>query len=102
MSLLRDSTAGALIRAVTRGRVLKYPEDANFKLPPKYLISSSASSADAIEKRHNGLASSYLEAGGRSEEHVDNTQRAKGITRVTWYSDNDPENPQNWPALKKS
>ncbi|CAK7219527.1 hypothetical protein SEUCBS140593_003921 [Sporothrix eucalyptigena] len=74
MEVLRDSSVGSLLRLTKAGRrLLPHPEERDdFQLPPIYLSDAPAEST-----------------------------AAKDVLTVNWYTDDDPENPHNWPLAKK-
>lgn len=70
--LIRDSPVGCFLRILTRNRWASFPES-----QPQFKLP--------------GTYSSNLHSTMRDES-----------TLVTWYSMDDPDNPHNWSALKKS
>lgn len=52
--------------------------------------SSGTSSATQVEGKHNAASGVKVDS-----------EKGKDIHLVTWYGDNDPENPQNWSQAKK-
>lgn len=101
MSIFRDSLAGTLIRFVSSNRLLRYPEEEpNFVLPTNYL--QNKTSVSPIESENDGQLSTPdpETAGGMRPES--NNAASKGTVLVTWYSDSDPANPQNWSSAKKA
>lgn len=81
--------------------MLKYPdEEDGFTLPLKYApfdaVSNSTLRTDAtITPRNN------TESGLRTTD-PSLSSRARNVTLVTWDSDLDPDNPQNWSTSKKA
>ncbi|KAL1880382.1 hypothetical protein Plec18167_003786 [Paecilomyces lecythidis] len=97
--IVRDSPLGQCIRILTCGRIFKYPEEtADFTLPLLYQ-SPVGSKATADRFTGNDLEASHGDA--RSDSANSPLRTQDGITIVTWYSPDDPENPYNWTPGKK-
>lgn len=99
MTFLRDTAIGAIIRAASGNKLLKYPEEQDgFTLPAEYQSRFQQPSSSVLSlpsrktKEDVEAATSPSSASGDSE---------KEVMLVTWYSDRDPENPQNWSNGKK-
>lgn len=109
MSLFQGTAIGLLLRAATGSRFIKYPEEKEgFELPSKYLQDSRDTSSDALEKEKPPIQPSYPNADPEAalesapDDASDRTRVENNVTAVTWYSDNDPENPHNWSLGKKT
>jgi DHA1 family multidrug resistance protein-like MFS transporter len=111
--LLREAPLGQLIRFVTRGRYLKYPEErADFVLPMQYTdgfdwkvqqtpagsqlkLPSSASSS----KSEKDIEAPQVPPTGNA---IGPTRTADGTILVDWYGPDDPSNPLNWSLGKRN
>lgn len=97
MSFIRDTAIGAIIRAASGKKLLKYPEEQDgFTLPAEYQsrVQQPSSSVPSLpsQKEDVEAVTGPSSASEASE---------KEVVLVTWYSDQDPENPQNWSNGKK-
>lgn len=97
---IRDSPAGQIFRWLTSNRVLLYPEEQkDFVIPPGFDVKKEPASSTELpsnedcEKQANTTSSSST-----STQQPDTEEDG---TIVGWYSNQDPENPQNWPVTKK-
>lgn len=82
MALLRETFAGSLIRSLTKSSFLKFPDErSDFTLPEEYTAGSHQSTTDS--------------------NAIDGVKQGAQVL-VSWYSDHDPENPQNWSSTKKT
>ena len=127
--LVRDSFFGRLVRLATSGRYFTYPEEREgFELPKAYqlhdlslqaLKAESRDSDAASEEKPRSIASKNDDRPGIGElahglvgehdleKHIERDvpqdvhRTQSGIITVTWYSDDDPENPHNWSNKKK-
>lgn len=123
---LRESIVGQAINALSKGKLLPYPEQrADFQVPAKYLASSEKRSASASPQSHsrelspattltpNSNQPSRLASARASQETFADRSAHNAIEKtthlgkpaselekgedpnlVTWYGDDDPENPQ--------
>lgn len=96
--IIRDSTAGQIIRFASGGRVFLYPEERpSWQWPTQYLSTSQTSPGRQIVQLQSFEASIKTETNGleasQSPQPEDNL--------VEWYDENDAENPQNWSLSKK-
>jgi DHA1 family multidrug resistance protein-like MFS transporter len=109
--IFRDSAAGQLFRFITRRPLASYPEDAlDFRLPvsnkqPNPSLSTPIHSikSDKVKESQTHDPSSPDEDPEKAQSRtpVPSHHTNDGITIVTWYSENDPENPHNWSSAKK-
>ena len=97
LDIIRDSTAGKLIRFASGRRVLLYPEEKpSWQWPVQHLNPSEPSLG-----RENAQLSS-LEASSRTDINDSEASPSPQIeSLVDWYDENDAENPQNWSLPKK-
>ncbi|WRT67688.1 uncharacterized protein IL334_004660 [Kwoniella shivajii] len=86
METIRDSSFGLLLRIVTRPHRLSYIEERNDFVTPK------------LDRSANGSA----ENTSVDQSSCNNTSPDTSTEIVTWYADNDNENPRNWSLFKKS
>lgn len=94
--LIRESSLGACLRWLTKNRVLRHPEERpDFVLPRAY-ARSNQSCRSRLEPLDNASV---------DQDPVNNHDKRPSAqidtSIVTWYSESDPENPQNWSAMKK-
>lgn len=100
MSIFRDSFAGTLIRLLSSNQLLRYPEEEpNLLLPTDYL--QTKTTVSPIENENDGQTPTSDPETGAAVRSESNNATSKGAVLVTWYSDSDPENPQNWSSAKK-
>ncbi|KAL7783170.1 major facilitator superfamily domain-containing protein [Trichoderma afarasin] len=99
MSLIRDSAIGILIRTFSNHKLLKYPEEQEgFVLPAQY---SSRGHQSAVSVLPSSSRGTKVNLEGTSEPSSGSEDSNKKTVFVTWYSDQDPENPQNWSNGRK-
>ncbi|OCK82497.1 MFS general substrate transporter [Lepidopterella palustris CBS 459.81] len=90
--IFRDSAVGQWLRLWGDKQLAHYPEEfPNFKLPIEY------SQEKLLETNRTDRNATRIV----NEMEEGRSQIEKDITLVTWYSDDDPDNPQNWSFLKK-
>ncbi|KAM0756248.1 cycloheximide resistance protein [Meredithblackwellia eburnea MCA 4105] len=99
-ALFRETAAGQFVRLISRGTLLKYPEEEpNFVVPEKFTVGYKTPPDDT-----QTLVSSDLEAGskeGKAQATSAAPEPKPDHSIVGWYGDDDPDNPQNWSSLKK-
>lgn len=101
--IFRDSAVGQWLRLLTGKQLALYPEELpDFKLPSEYSQERSLES-DQTDKNNGPRSVNEMEEGrsGEGAPTESSGDEEKDITLVTWYSDNDPDNPHNWSFLKK-
>jgi len=112
-----DQTVGQLIYRLSGGRIFSYPEERDgFELPEKYKQEKDKPSRFGREEAQEegngtgeGRASDSAETvvgddqsrSGDNNNDNNNNGEKKGEKKddtimVDWYSEDDPENPQNW------
>ncbi|KAL4808587.1 synaptic vesicle transporter [Aspergillus unguis] len=101
MNIIRDSQFGQIVRLLTKGRVLKYPEEQSDEACKNYLQREGL-----VEKNQNvwGLytfVASCLMNEDRNDEEEDPEKAQANTQIVTWIGPDDPDNPQNWSTGKK-
>ena len=102
---------GQIIYRLSGGKIFSYPEERDgFELPEKYRSEKDKPSRFGREERQdegNRRASDSAETvvAQRSNDDNDNSGEGKKNEKkdgeddhitVDWYSEDDPENPQNW------
>ncbi|KAK3069760.1 GTPase-activating protein [Teratosphaeriaceae sp. CCFEE 6253] len=110
--LIRDTAFGALIRALTRGRLLQFEEDrqpATYRL--RYAEQSSTGTHGPATKNdplfeklplEDGQVAAKHEPTSRSSSDGGETEKSKDVNLVDWYGPSDPANPLNWSSAKKT
>lgn len=128
MSTIRDAPLGQIIRALTKNRVFKYPEEYDdFVLPDTYknldrldYKTPATSDTPSVKSQQDEPKEEVEDSSEHSvppEEHNDlekaatrqsqvgssiaPTRTKEGFILVGYYSEDDPENPQNWALSKK-
>lgn len=102
-AIIRDAPFGQALRLISKGS-LRYDDEVN-RLDAKILAigdKTSASSSD-IEKDDTEKVDSEKAIGNTRSSSE--TRVAADVTReniVTWDGPDDPDNPQNWSAAKKT
>lgn len=134
--LFRDTPFGHLVRLLSRGKLFKFPEEADPSIWTRYIDEKKsgylAYHGDVAEpddgfnfeglegiRTHDqqdshsrpprlALRNSYRQR----QSDIENVNRASGVKvdsekgkdlhLVSWYGDNDPENPRNWSLFKKT
>ncbi|EMC99057.1 hypothetical protein BAUCODRAFT_120350 [Baudoinia panamericana UAMH 10762] len=119
-AILRDTPFGQALRYFTGDSILKYPEEEpNFDVS-KHLRNTAPSGAVSTNQSQIDLDQEDLEkdptdvekgsniddvlpdsTAVASAHHHHDGESLKADT-VTWYSDTDPENPQNWTTQRKA
>ncbi|KAJ9256541.1 hypothetical protein DTO207G8_2544 [Paecilomyces variotii] len=93
--IVRDAPFGQILRFVSNRRFARYPEDEpDFQLPAHY--------AQAIGCASNSNVAPSTSPNGDPEIARASEKDSSPLRLVTWYSDDDPDNPQNWSAGKKA
>jgi DHA1 family multidrug resistance protein-like MFS transporter len=104
---LRDSAVGQWFRLLGGKRFALYPEEhPNFKIPTDYLQQKPSDVNQTHEKQPrtpNDIEDGQLESNVTSQQDTpaESIAAEDATTLVTWYSDDDPENPHNWSSRKK-
>lgn len=128
--LIHDSALWHIIRFATGKKVFLYPEErADFIFPASFREGPSISGAATltptlstphedptivpcqsdlatsneryVESQHESRGIGNLEPAGEDAHAIRPTVTKNGDILVTWYTTNDPENPQNWTSRKK-
>ncbi|KAL8811247.1 MAG: hypothetical protein Q9200_001940 [Gallowayella weberi] len=109
--LIRDTTFGHLVRLVTRGKYLQYPEEKDPSMWQTYVSGGKTQRmADQRQLSFGPLSSS--EASSRTligdergvNEHTRHSidrEKARDANVVDWFGEHDSENPMNWSIFKK-
>lgn len=114
--IFRDSTLGQCLRFLTRNRIASYPEHlSDFALPAEYSRAQTTSSEPKPQSISDSSKTTLEGHSKQSKDDLKSTQQQNegnsssveprraedGTILVTWYSDDDPDNPQNWGMTKK-
>jgi DHA1 family multidrug resistance protein-like MFS transporter len=105
--LFRDSTIGQWLRLLGGKTLARFPEEhPGFQLPASFFqdkpSENGATSTQTLDKVHDmEEGQDATEASSEKDTQTDATETGDNITVVTWYSDDDPDNPRNWPFAKK-
>lgn len=124
--LIRDAPFGQIVRWATKNKYFQYPEEKDPSLWQKYVDTEKSknmaqfgqpnppeeseqdddksSQADSQSRdRSQSNSSRTLADNDRADQQANNTDPEKGkdLTVVSWFSDDDPMNPQNWSQKKK-
>lgn len=120
--IFRDSAIGYCLRLLTFHRVALYPEQRpSFKTPESFTEHSYEESAANSSALINESKSQITNRGLKEEDWdepelerkskdrrnglvdgVSSPDRVKDSHIVSWYADDDPDNPHNWSPLKKA
>ncbi|RDW89018.1 hypothetical protein BP6252_01050 [Coleophoma cylindrospora] len=122
--LIRDTVLGHFLRMVTKGKVLPYEEDRDPALWKRYVDKEASGrmahhghlgeeEKDAIHDTGDSSPTAVRRSSETRVEHPDFTrintasgmrvdpEKGKDVTMVSWFSDDDPENPLHWSTPKK-
>ncbi|KAL2850083.1 major facilitator superfamily domain-containing protein [Aspergillus pseudodeflectus] len=89
--LLRDSIFGQCLRLASGRKLARYPEEEpDFQLPVGYLSPSRPSNSEP--KCPRSLNDAHIETAGKDTNIT---------VIISWYGNDDPENPYNWSFGKK-
>ena len=115
LDIIRDAPIGQIIRYVSGNRVLLYPEERpDFVCPKSYnsgsegndpadLPESGSSSPSDIENQtQQGLDDTTEKLEKALSKPIQPQKMRDGTILVTWYTDDDPANPQSWSSGKKA
>jgi MFS transporter, DHA1 family, multidrug resistance protein len=100
--LFRDSAIGQWLRLLGGKTLARFPEEhAGFQLPASYFQNkpseNSLTGTQTLEKVHDTEEGrTATEASSEKDMQTENN-----MTVITWYSDDDPDNPHNWSFAKK-
>lgn len=129
--LIRDTAFGHLVRFVSRGKYLKYAEEADPSIWTRYIDEKKSaylahhgdtnppedntdlSGIGGVRTRENNTSPTRSDSTGSSRTRTgdENINEASGVKvdpengrdihLVDWYGPDDPENPMNWSQAKK-
>ena len=117
--LMRDTAFGQIVRLVSGRRFFKYSEEENHGLWKSFIDEKKSANLarhgtveppeddDEKEKDEEDDHAPREDSDSSSRTHVDgqineasgvkvDPEKGRDINLVTWYDENDPENPQNW------
>lgn len=106
MDTIKFSGLGTVCRLLSQGRLCEYQEyRENFQVPERYLSNVSKS----VESIANSNETPYDNNDKTKDEEKEfsspvtfkYSDNNDSTIIVEWYSDDDPENPQNWSKFKK-
>ncbi|KIY73060.1 MFS general substrate transporter [Cylindrobasidium torrendii FP15055 ss-10] len=95
--LLRDSSFGFLVNWASRGRIFSFPEERADFVSPRVNADEVHGTASAATLPQNPEAQVCAEPEMEYKAHVGQDDG----TLVTWYGDDDPDNPLNWSPKKR-
>jgi MFS transporter, DHA1 family, multidrug resistance protein len=107
--IFRDSAVGQWLRFLGAKQLVPYPEESpSFELPEAYLSEKPSLTDDtqsdmfaAVRGLEEGRASLEISSDAETKTQSTETLSDRDITVVSWYSDDDPDNPHNWSFMKK-
>jgi len=110
--LFRDTAFGHLLRAISKNKILPYPEETNPDIWKQFIDKKGSANlakyGQTEEPKDETDGSERTRVGGQDAQvnsvsgaKVD-SENGKDIHLVSWYGDDDPANPQNWSLGKKS
>ena len=126
--LIRDTAFGHLVRFVTRAKYLQFAEEKDPSIWTRYIDEKQSGylahhgdtnpPEDEAEMEgiggvrtregsgHHSDASSQTRIGQEGVNHASGVkvdpEKGKDVHLVTWYGDDDPENPMNWSLSKRT
>ena len=102
--IFRDSTFGQCCRFLTNNHLARYSDELpGFKAPRSRGLSGSWPNVlDRIMKESHSDLSGHEEASENCLGGDSLTEQSHGTVIVTWWSDDDEDNPHNWGRAKKS
>ncbi|TVY87490.1 Cycloheximide resistance protein [Lachnellula willkommii] len=108
LDVIRDAALGQWLRLLGAKSLARYPEELpDFTYPPHEPPSSTNKKPDTLttvnemEEGRSPTANEKKDEDTPAESSGGDDDSEKGITLVTWYSDDDPDNPHNWSFPKK-
>jgi hypothetical protein len=118
IGLMRDTAFGQVVRLVSGRRFFKYSEEENHELWKSFIDSKKSANLarhgtveppedDDEKEKEDDDQTPREDSDSSSRTHVDgqvneasgvkvDPEKGRDINLVTWYDENDPENPQNW------
>ncbi|KAE9386175.1 MFS general substrate transporter, partial [Gymnopus androsaceus JB14] len=119
--IIRDSTVGQFLNFISNGRLLPYQEQRpDFVIPAHFLPSSTPSTpgwdasdaptlcGDAVQKK-SGTSTPATVLAREDTIVVDEKELSMKLDNetsdpnlVSWYGDDDPDNPRNWSPAKRA
>ncbi|KAE9391390.1 MFS general substrate transporter [Gymnopus androsaceus JB14] len=119
--IIRDSTVGQFLNFISNGRLLPYQEQhPDFVIPAHFLPSSTPSTpgwdasdaatlcGDAVQKK-SGTSTPATVLAREDTIVVDEKELSMKLNNetsdpnlVSWYGDDDPDNPRNWSPAKRA
>lgn len=123
--VVRDAPLGQLLRYFTNNRLFQYPEEhAGFELPDPWAHmlgttklpetkqngSATPSTVTTLPSDQNTISDTTSEKPDVESGHANEDKTSYSIAKVAndgtilvdWYSDHDPDNPQNWSSLRRA
>jgi len=105
--ILRDSAIGQWLHLLRGKQLARCPEEfSDFKLPTEYSqgkrferSQTDDSAARTVNEMEEGR--SQIELPSNEDAQKESNDIERNITLVTLFSDDDPDDPHNWPFLKK-
>jgi DHA1 family multidrug resistance protein-like MFS transporter len=100
----RDSAVGQWLRLLGVKQIVPYPEErSGFEFPKEFLQEKPAKLEQPSDESRtpSELESGQVASETASQQLTDSNTIGESHTMVTWYSDDDPDNPHNWSASKK-
>ena len=116
--LMRDTAFGQIVRLVSGRRFFKYSEEENHELWKSFIDEKKSANLarhgtveppedDDEKEKEEDDQTPREDSDSSSRTHVDgqvneasgvkvDPEKGRDINLVTWYDENDPENPQNW------
>ncbi|KAI9371720.1 major facilitator superfamily domain-containing protein [Aspergillus egyptiacus] len=105
LRLLPSTTFGTLVRCLSRGRLFQFPEEEpGYVLPEGYALITASRESTVTQGTGQQVSSKDDELVVDKESTECRTQSPETTDKailVSWYSNNDPENPRCWPLWVK-
>ncbi|RDW61946.1 hypothetical protein BP6252_11379 [Coleophoma cylindrospora] len=106
---IRGTSLGQLLRLISNGKILRYPEEDDSSLYASSLVKSIASQTEGpIDERERQQHRNTLHEQQGTIEDPEPCYRQSNPLRIVcksnnveWYGPDDPENPTNWSSVKK-
>ncbi|KAK4704006.1 MFS transporter, DHA1 family, multidrug resistance protein, partial [Phenoliferia sp. Uapishka_3] len=109
--IIRDSTVGQILNAVSKGRLLPYPDQRpDYVIPARYLSTNASTESAPVSRRPSAatlvdsqivLQESPVDVEKGVEKPVAEFEEPANPFLVTWDGPNDPDNPRNWSQNKR-
>lgn len=100
-ALFRETAAGNFIHIISKGKLLRYPEEQPSFIVPDTLLHPNPPETPT-HPNHSDTSTLVDPEAQVVKSEENRAEKSLDHTIVGWYGDDDPDNPQNWSVGKKA